>query len=174
MTELVARTGRNRQRYEDGYRLVAGCIPYRHAKTDDEVLMITSRSGPGLIFPKGGWENDESVEEAAQREALEEAGVRGEMKKILGSWEFKSKSPREEDSPEGLCKAVVFPLCVTQELDSWPEQDVRQRQWLSIEDALKQCRHDWMREALEQCREFLKQCREALNCCSQLSDQEQS
>lgn len=26
---------------------------------------------------KGGWENDEAMDEAASREALEEAGVRG-------------------------------------------------------------------------------------------------
>lgn len=28
---------------------------------------------------QGGWENDETVEEAAAREAVEEAGVRGEL-----------------------------------------------------------------------------------------------
>lgn len=28
---------------------------------------------------QGGWENDETVEEAAVREAIEEAGVRGEL-----------------------------------------------------------------------------------------------
>ncbi|KXZ48532.1 hypothetical protein GPECTOR_27g703 [Gonium pectorale] len=39
--------------------------------------MITTTSGKGLVFPKGGWEDDESVESAAQRETLEEAGVRG-------------------------------------------------------------------------------------------------
>ncbi|KAG6585271.1 Nudix hydrolase 16, mitochondrial, partial [Cucurbita argyrosperma subsp. sororia] len=30
-----------------------------------EVLMIDKPSGPGLLFPKGGWENDETVEEAS-------------------------------------------------------------------------------------------------------------
>ncbi|XP_068662574.1 nudix hydrolase 16, mitochondrial-like isoform X2 [Aristolochia californica] len=87
MTDLVARTGRHQQRYEAGCRLVAGCIPFRY--TDDnlgseskktvEVLMINSQSGPGLLFPKGGWENDETDREAAVREALEEAGVRGDI-----------------------------------------------------------------------------------------------
>ena len=28
---------------------------------------------------QGGWENDETVEEAAAREAIEEAGVRGDL-----------------------------------------------------------------------------------------------
>ncbi|RVW92994.1 Nudix hydrolase 16, mitochondrial [Vitis vinifera] len=63
------------------------CIPFKHRNPDEgsnensekvvEVLMINSPSGPGLLFPKGGWENDETVEEAAIREAIEEAGVRG-------------------------------------------------------------------------------------------------
>uniref|UniRef100_A0A803MJ72 Nudix hydrolase domain-containing protein n=1 Tax=Chenopodium quinoa TaxID=63459 RepID=A0A803MJ72_CHEQI len=89
MSELVARTGRQQQRYEDGCRLVAGCIPFRYrnsAESDGtesekivEVLMINSTSGPGLLFPKGGWENDETVEEAARREAIEEAGVKGDI-----------------------------------------------------------------------------------------------
>lgn len=33
-----------------------------------------------LIYLQGGWESDETVEEAACREALEEAGVRGVLK----------------------------------------------------------------------------------------------
>ncbi|RVW36402.1 Nudix hydrolase 16, mitochondrial [Vitis vinifera] len=87
MSGLVARTGRHQQRYEAGCRLIAGCIPFKHRNPDEgsnensekvvEVLMINSPSGPGLLFPKGGWENDETVEEAAIREAIEEAGVRG-------------------------------------------------------------------------------------------------
>lgn len=28
---------------------------------------------------QGGWENDETVEEAARREAIEEAGVKGDL-----------------------------------------------------------------------------------------------
>lgn len=83
MTALVARTGRHQQRYEHGHRLVAGCIPYRYRPTGDgksmEVLMISSQRGEGLLFPKGGWETDETVEEAACREALEEAGVKGHL-----------------------------------------------------------------------------------------------
>ncbi|KAL8493787.1 hypothetical protein ACS0TY_024814 [Phlomoides rotata] len=85
MSELVARTGRQQQRYKDGYRLIAGCIPFKYRIAEDgcgktvEVLMINSTSGPGLLFPKGGWENDETAEEAAEREAVEEAGVRGDL-----------------------------------------------------------------------------------------------
>ena len=31
------------------------------------------------LLMQGGWENDETVEEAAAREAIEEAGVRGDI-----------------------------------------------------------------------------------------------
>ena len=31
------------------------------------------------MFLQGGWENDETVEQAAVREAVEEAGVRGDL-----------------------------------------------------------------------------------------------
>eukprot|EP01018_Ginkgo_biloba_P037161 Gb_07969 [translate_table: standard] len=47
----------------------------------------------------------------------------------LGSWKFKSKSHRDEYSPEGHCKAEMFALLVTEQLDSWPEQNARHRQW---------------------------------------------
>lgn len=96
MSDIVARTGRQRQRYQDNLRLVSGCIPYRLAKDVEdqstdlesriEVLMISSPNRDDLVFPKGGWEDDESVEEAAHREALEEAGVRGNLKVSLGKY----------------------------------------------------------------------------------------
>lgn len=44
-----------------------------------EVLLISSRRGKGDVFPKGGWEVDEELREAALRETVEEAGVRGEL-----------------------------------------------------------------------------------------------
>ncbi|XP_024381617.1 nudix hydrolase 16, mitochondrial-like isoform X5 [Physcomitrium patens] len=159
MTALVARTGRHQQRYEHGHRLVAGCIPYRYRPTGDgksmEVLMISSQRGEGLLFPKGGWETDETVEEAACREALEEAGVKGHLQGMLGTWDFKSKRQQGVFCPEGLCRAYMFALDVTEQLETWPEQHARQRQWFAVPDAIVQCRHDWMRGALDQCVAFL-------------------
>ncbi|KAI0504354.1 hypothetical protein KFK09_015306 [Dendrobium nobile] len=130
MSDLVARTGRHQQRYEAGCRLIAGCIPFRYKISDNvvsskpektiEVLMINSQSGPGLLFPKD----------------------------FLGYYYFRSKSLQDDFSPEGLCKAAMFPLLVTEELCSWPEQSTRQRSWVTIPEAAEQCRHPWMEEAL--------------------------
>ncbi|KAK1318886.1 hypothetical protein QJS10_CPB04g00704 [Acorus calamus] len=154
MSDLVARTGRHQQRYQDGFRLIAGCIPFKYdenssAKAKEvEVLMINSLSGPGLLFPKGGWENDETMEEAALREAMEEAGVRGELKEFLGCYEFKSKTHVDEFSPEGKCKAAMFALLVEELLPSWPE-NTRERKWVKITEAPEKCRHPWMKGALQ-------------------------
>ncbi|AQK57679.1 Nudix hydrolase 13 mitochondrial [Zea mays] len=89
-----ARQGRLQQRYDGCYRLVSGCIPYtlkedaveegagKQSCQQDvvgrlQVLMISTPKRSDLIFPKGGWEDDESIDEAASREAFEEAGVKG-------------------------------------------------------------------------------------------------
>ncbi|CAH9116433.1 unnamed protein product [Cuscuta epithymum] len=88
---LPSRTGRDLQRYNvQGCRQVVGCIPYRIAKQssihgtrgpidDLEFLLVSSQKSPRMMFPKGGWEVDESLEEAAIRESFEEAGIYGEV-----------------------------------------------------------------------------------------------
>ncbi|CAH8382383.1 unnamed protein product [Eruca vesicaria subsp. sativa] len=179
MVCVVSRTGRQFQRYNKGRRQVVGCIPYRVKTPSDgtvsdkfEVLVISSQKGHALMFPKGGWELDESVEEAASRESLEEAGVIGDVevkletdfiiplwpillryfKKVcvfifeqrqLGKWDFLSKS--RGTFYEGL----MFPMHVKEELELWPEQHLRQRMWMKVDEAREACRDWWMKEALD-------------------------
>uniref|UniRef100_A0A7N0VN34 Nudix hydrolase domain-containing protein n=1 Tax=Kalanchoe fedtschenkoi TaxID=63787 RepID=A0A7N0VN34_KALFE len=163
---VVARIGRHRQRYQDNFRLVSGCIPYKVTKDDDEsssqrmctvkVLMVSTPNRNDLVFPKGGWEDDETVEEAACREALEEAGVKGILQDVsLGVWEFRSKSREEISCMEGGCRGYMFALEVTEELDVWPEQGDKSRKWLNVEEARSLCRYDWMREALDRFSELM-------------------
>lgn len=159
MATLQARKGRQNQRYEDHFRLVAGCIPYKIEKDVEDqdsnpesrlsVLMISSPNHDDLVFPKGGWEDDETVYEAACREAMEEAGVKGILsEQPLGIWEFRSKSSQNTCSQKAGCRGYMFALQVTEELDSWPEHESYMRKWLTTEDAFKYCRYDWMRDAL--------------------------
>lgn len=156
MVLLVSRTGRQFQRYNKGRRLVVGCIPYRYRSSGGgkgtgneqdqvEVLVISSQKGlaKGMMFPKGGWELNETVEEAARRESLEEAGVRGRLQRQLGRWSYKSKSH------DTIYEGHMFPLLVTEQLDFWPEKNVRQRQWMNVADAREVCRDLWMKEALD-------------------------
>jgi diphosphoinositol-polyphosphate diphosphatase len=128
MAVLVARQGRELQRYSPrtGGRIVVGCIPYLVRDDGElEVLVISSQKGHGMMFPKGGWELDESMDDAARREALEEAGVRGETGSLLGYWHYKSR--RYDQTYEGY----MFPLHVTDELQQWPEMTSRKRTWVS-------------------------------------------
>lgn len=168
MSPLLARTGRERQRYENNVRLVSGCIPYRITKDKEEhnidleerieVLMISSPHRTDLVFPKGGWEDDETVLEAACREALEEAGVKGILRECpIGEWEFRSKSRKELCDMEGGCKGLMFALEVTEELETWPEQEYRDRKWLNTKDAFEFCRYEWMREALDRFLSLMKE-----------------
>ncbi|KAJ7964466.1 Nudix hydrolase-like protein [Quillaja saponaria] len=149
---LVSRTGREFQRYKKGRRQVVGCIPYRYKITEPtsleaseelEVLVISSQKGKGMLFPKGGWETDETKKQAAIRETIEEAGVRGTVQRGLGKWSFKSKSH------DSLYLGYMFPLLVQEQLDSWPEKNLRQRIWMSVSEAREACQHGWMKEALD-------------------------
>ncbi|MCD7446995.1 Nudix hydrolase 3 [Datura stramonium] len=150
---MSSRIGRDLQRYNEGCRQVVGCIPYRYrncyqsgSNIDDlEFLLISSQKSPRLMFPKGGWEIDESLKDAASRETFEEAGVLGdvEIQDYLGTWSFKSKS--QGTFHEGH----MLPLYVTQELDDWPEKSARRRLWLKFNEAREVCWHPWMKEALD-------------------------
>ncbi|KAI3518981.1 hypothetical protein L1887_07926 [Cichorium endivia] len=151
---VVARSGRQLQRYNCGQRIVVGCIPYRlkgdmkvpglNIEDALQVLVINAqRKGKGVLFPKGGWELDESIQAAALRETIEEAGVLGTVESELGKWCFKSKGN------DALYEGHMFPLLVKEQLESWPEKDIRQRFWLSASKAKELCQYAWMREALD-------------------------
>lgn len=147
-----ARTGREKQRYDEHeQRLVAGCIPVRgnpNVEGGVEVLMVSNKHNDGLIFPKGGWETDETAEEAAARESMEEAGVRGTCV-YVGEFKFKSrKKALNASGLKGGCLARVFVMDVTEEMTEWPEQKKRTRRWMPAADAIEICKHDWMRDAL--------------------------
>ncbi|KAL6768930.1 DIPP1 [Auxenochlorella protothecoides x Auxenochlorella symbiontica] len=152
---LAARQGRDNQRYgELGERLVAGCIPVcwtsPHQSTDTAlVLMVSSRAGKGYAFPKGGWELDESLEDAARRETVEEAGVRGTLETPgLGRFDFSSSKLGRGGEPQRGA-AFMFVLHVSEELQSWPESEERVREWVPLKLAPARCRYAWMRDALE-------------------------
>ena len=128
------------------------------APTRVEVLMLNSRKGArvdgrDLIFPKGGWELDETAAEAAARESMEEGGVAGEVGVECKWYEFVSASRLKAgaEREESKCVARVFTMKVKTEYANWPEMGVRTRHWLTPEEAWRRCKHDWMRRALVEC-----------------------
>ena len=70
--------------------------------------------------------------EAAAQEALEEAGVKGSVRKEpIGQYVYwKRKSDHFV-----LCRVDVFPLEVSEQLPTWREKGQREARWFSPEDA---------------------------------------
>lgn len=104
----------------------AGAIPYTVVQGQVVFLLITSRGSGRWIFPKG--EPIEGLEpwETAAREALEEAGVEGEVApEPIGSYRtFKTLAFRRK-----IIEVEMFPLQVTRQLDDWAEKGLRHRHW---------------------------------------------
>jgi uncharacterized protein len=74
-----------------------------------------------------------SPHQAAAQEALEEAGVVGEIgHEALGVFRY---AKLIAGGVTVKAKVVVFPLAVTQELDDWPEKGLRERRWFEQRDA---------------------------------------
>lgn len=97
------------------------------------VLLITSRTNGKWMLPKGWPIKGLSEAESARQEALEEAGVEGEIDThALGSYRY-SKIFSDGSSAPG--QAVIFPLAVTRERKGWKEKGQRQRRWMSPREA---------------------------------------
>jgi len=107
----------------------SGVVPYRERKGEIEILLITSRTKRRWIIPKGIIEPDFSARNSAAKEALEEAGVKGNVHgKLLGIY---------QDRKFGrVCTVKVYPMRVTRIYKVWEEAD-RDREWVSLKKALK-------------------------------------
>lgn len=113
--------------------MVAGIVPLTNSK--DQVLLIQSTRRGGWVLPKGGWETDEdTVEEAAKREAWEEAGVIVSITKDLG-YIYDHRSPSEITVHAPKARYQFFEATVDEELAEWPEKSKRGRQWMTYAEA---------------------------------------
>lgn len=199
----TSRQGREHQRFDGDCRLVAGCVypccsPYGYGQReegreaglmmvwgavgcrcipviDGKVVLVSSSRKQSWILPKGGWEDDETAEQSAVREAYEEAGVVGVVGSGLRDVAFSNKHG-------GPCRLTTYVLYVTEVLETWPESDrsrilVSQQEegglegfrlqrrltgcllscvWgvqVSVDEALRLCSRPEMREAMIEMRD---------------------
>jgi len=94
--------------------------------------MVTSRGTGRWVLPKG-WEMDGKKSwEAAEIEALEEAGITGEIsRKEIGSYHYwKCQGQLGHWS-----RVLVYPMVVTRLKRNWKERDERKRRWFPVLDA---------------------------------------
>jgi 8-oxo-dGTP pyrophosphatase MutT (NUDIX family) len=96
-----------------------------------DVLLITSRKKGKWLIPKGWPCRGMKDWEAAQKEALEEAGVRGKVsRRPLGRY-------KRHDRLGTPILVKVFLLRVDQQAKRWAEHHQRRRKWLTPEQAAR-------------------------------------
>lgn len=125
-----------------------GVVPYRVREGTLEILLVTSRKGSRWLVPKGRIEAELGPAESALREAFEEAGVRGRLgEEPIGCYRHgaAARSPVVE----------LYLMRVEQEVDSWPEQRARKREWLPAARARERVSSRGLGEILEEARRLL-------------------
>ncbi len=103
--------------------------------------MVTSRSGRRWVFPKGQIDPGHTPGEAALIEAWEEAGLVGTLDgEPVGNYVYEKMGRQHH--------VLVFVMQVIETRDVWPERGVRDRVWLSVDEALERIEEPGLRELL--------------------------
>lgn len=96
------------------------------------VMLITSRRTRRWIVPKGWTVKGLKPHRAAAKEAEEEAGLIGRIKKRpLGAFVY-DKALAASSVP---CRVRVFQMRVSRQLEDWPERKQRQGRWCDLDEA---------------------------------------
>ena len=113
VTKLLAKLPKTGRRSTEQ----AGAICWRVCSDQIEVLLITSKDTGRWVIPKGNIRRREASFRAAQREALEESGVSGKIRKTtVGHYRY------PKDGEMALMVAVHLLKC-SEETDAFAEQD---------------------------------------------------
>ncbi len=111
---------------------IAAAVCYRINNNAVEFLLVRTKGGKYWTFPKGHIENDllESPWAAAQREAGEEAGVKGTIEtELLTNYLYRKRDNEYDDL------VAAYLMCV--EPEEQPCEDGRDPQWFTPVLAMK-------------------------------------
>lgn len=100
-------------------------IPY-HKSEDDiiEIMLVSTKEGNWTI-PKGIIEDDLSPRASAAKEAIEEAGIEGKVKKgKVGTYTYKKLG-------DTYC-VKVYKMKVKKVHSEWDEEHFRERLWVEL------------------------------------------
>jgi ADP-ribose pyrophosphatase YjhB (NUDIX family) len=111
----------------DGSTWSYGVIPFQQTPKGVELVMVSTRDRRRWIFPKGQPEAGKLPEQVATAEALEEAGLRGQ---ICG---HPVVLPYQRE--QGATNLLLFPFQVTHIASNWQESTQRERKVISLDQA---------------------------------------
>jgi 8-oxo-dGTP pyrophosphatase MutT (NUDIX family) len=133
-------------------RLQYAALPYRaNGKSRLEIMLVTSRGTRRWIIPKGWPKRGMPPHATAAREAFEEAGVVGKVRKRpIGSYPYDKIL---EKGDKASCRVQVFALRVTRQHKRWPEKHQRKIGWYPAAEALRFVREPHLRRII---RKFAK------------------
>ncbi len=115
----------------------AGVIPVR----DGRLCMVTSRSRRRWVFPKGQIDPGHTPGQAALIEAWEEAGLVGAIEpEPLGNYVYE-KFDRQHH-------VLIYRMRVVEARVIWPEQNQRERAWVTVAEALERVEETGLRQLL--------------------------
>ncbi len=138
LKKVIRKTGR-------GTQYAALCFRV-HKKRGCEILLVTSR-GTGRWIPPKGWPiPDTPPHESAAVEALEEAGVTGEvLPYALGRYKY-HRAPDDQHNISD--EAYIFPLRVTRQHRDFKEKGQRRIKWFSRKRAAKMVREPKLKKII--------------------------
>jgi 8-oxo-dGTP pyrophosphatase MutT (NUDIX family) len=118
-------------------RVQYGALPYRADKAGAiQILLVTTRRNGRWIIPKGWPIKGLTPKETAAREAYEEAGARGDMKRrSVGTYSYDKLL--DDKGITVPCEVKVFPLRVRRLEKVWPEQRQRIVKWFELIEAVE-------------------------------------
>ena len=128
-------------------------LPYRaKGNSEFEIMLVTSRGTRRWIIPKGWPKRGMPPYETAAKEAFEEAGILGKVRKrAIGSYPYEKIL---EKGRKASCRVQVFALRVTRQNKRWPEKRERRIRWCPPAEAVRFIREPHLRRII---RKFLKQ-----------------
>ncbi len=113
------------------------------AISGERVCVVSSRGGKRWVVPKGCLEPGKTAAEIALQEAWEEAGLVGVLQpEPIGTYLYEKAG--------FTCHVTVFLMSVTETADRWPEQDRRERCWLTMSQALLRIEDTGLRELIRE------------------------
>lgn len=111
------------------------CYRIRKKSRSPEILLLTSRDTGRWVIPKGWPMQGMRAYEVAEREAYEEAGVKGKVQKAAaGSYVYKKRMDHGLKIP---CKVQVHALEVDSLCKNFPEKGERKLEWVDYEEAAR-------------------------------------